>query len=184
MTGPGPLLNYSTPRVLFDRGYRHRSWNQVVGGAVLLVFAAFVVWMLGKIPPNSPMPFTASRIILWVLAAACAFGVGWLGYKWVRNDVDNARVTEEGIEAGRRVYRWDAITTVSGTRMAGGILVQFELRREAGASAFMTILPTRALMTTPLLTTTEFEQLLDDLDAHVVPHHPHVTLDRVPRTSD
>lgn len=177
-------LSYSAPRCLFDRGYRHRSWNQVIVGAVLLVFAAFVGWMLGKIPPNPPMPFTAPRVVLWVIAAACVLGVGWLGYKWIRNDVDNARVTEEGIEIGRRVYPWESITTVHGKNVAGGIMAQLDLRREAGAGAFMTILRTRALMTTPFLTRGEFEKLMDDLAAQVVPHHPHVKLDRVPRTSD
>ena len=39
MNQPGVVLSYSTPRYLFERPYRYRSWNAVIF-AVFLFLAA------------------------------------------------------------------------------------------------------------------------------------------------
>ena len=184
MPAPGAVLSYSTPRVLFDRPYRHRSSNQVAGAAVLLLAAGFVVFMAGKLPSAPlPLPFHVSRIVIWMLGAGCVYGFAWLCFKWFRNDADNARITEEGVEVKQRVYPWDTIATVYGANVAGGIMIQFEVRNSGKSKWWMRTVPARALMTTPFLSPREFENLMDDLCRHVAPLHPHVKLDRVPRTS-
>jgi hypothetical protein len=180
------VLNYSTPRVLLDRPYLHRSKNAVTGLVFLAAMGAIGAWMFFQIPATRAFPYLIARVLLGCVAPACWAAMVIFGVKAFRDDRDNARITLEGIEVKNRAYPWDSIGAVYATKMHRSVMIQFELRHFPDPSkqfASVFHMP-RQLPTTPFLALEEFEKLLDDLTAEVLPQHPHVKLDRVPRSGD
>ena len=58
-------LGYATPRVLFDRPFRHRSWYQTFAGVAALAAGAFFLFMGRQMPPVwGPFPFPL-RLVMW-----------------------------------------------------------------------------------------------------------------------
>lgn len=178
---PAVLLNYSTPRCFFEREYRFRSWHGVIGAAVLLVCGGFVAFMARWFAKETGVPFTIARIALWTIAAACAAGVGWVVFNLIRNAVDVARITEEGIEQNGRLYPWERVADVGGAIVVGGVLIEYHLRPAPGS---LSLSLTRTLITTPALNREEFDALIRVLGDYLGAEHRHVTLDPVPRSGD
>jgi hypothetical protein len=149
-----------------------------------VVLGGFTFWGAGKVPRDDSIPFTIARGVVWSIPLGCAAGVVWFGYKWVQNAADNARITDEGIEVKQDLYPWEQVAAVYGTRMAGGIMIQFDPRSVPSKTigGLGMVMP-RSLMTTPFLKAPEFESLMDALETQIVPLYPHVNLDRVVRTS-
>ncbi len=181
--GPRDVLGYSTPRTLFDRPYRYRSWSQAIGGGVIVFVGCVLLGISQVVEIRGGTEGAAARAIFWSVGALLALALAVVCVQWLRDDVAAARITDEGIHVRRTLYPWGRIGSVYGSRMAGGIVVEFNVRRPSADSFEFITLPKR-LMTTPPLSLEEFGALMDLLDAQVVPHHPHVKLDRAPRASD
>lgn len=180
-TEPAVLLDYSTPRCFFEREYRYRSWNGLVGGIVLLVFAGFAAFMARSFATDTDVSFMIARNALWTIVAACVAGVGWFVVNLVRNAADVVRITEEGIEQNARLQPWERIASVGGSAVVGGILIEYHLRPAPGGPP-LTL--TRTLMTTPALKREEFDALVRVLGDHLGSEHRHVKLNAEPRSGD
>jgi hypothetical protein len=179
-TEPPRVLGYSTPRCFFEREYHFRSWNGVVGAAVLLGAAGFAALMARFIPPTSGLPMRVAHAALWTVAGLCAAGAGWVLFNLLRDRVDLVRITEEGIEQNRRLYPWGGVAALGGTAVVGGILLEFQTRPASGPSVGLL----RTVMTTPPLKRDEFEALLQVLSDHLATEHPHVKVNPVPRAAE
>lgn len=180
---PRDVLSYSTPRTLFDRPYRYRSRNQAIGGAIIVFLGCIVFGFSQVVEISGGTERVVARAIFWSIEALLALALAVICVQWLRDDVAAARITDEGILRRRTLYPWGRIGSVHGKRSAGSILLEFNLRPQSADSFGSMTLP-KSLMTTPLLSVEEFGELMDLLDAQVVPHHPHVKLDRVPRSPD
>jgi hypothetical protein len=170
-------LDYSTPRCFFEREYRYRSWGGAGGCLVLLGSAGFATLMARWVPASSDLPFRVAHVMLWAITAACAVAAGWLLFNLMRNTVELVRITEEGIEQNRRLYPWGRVSSLGGTAVVGGILLEFRTKAAPFPELF------RALMTTPPLKREEFDALLAVLADYLASEHPHVQVNPVPRTA-
>jgi hypothetical protein len=178
------VLSYSTPRILLDRPYRHRSGNAVAGIVTVAVMGCICGGMAMAMSRSSATPFVVGRMVLGCLALACAAGLVTLVVKAYRDDRDHVRITHEGIELKSQVYPWESIGFVYGIKLARGVMIQFELRdvRDRSKQFGPVFHVPRQVLTTPFPTLEEFEQLIDALTAEVLPQHPHLKLERGPRS--
>jgi hypothetical protein len=174
------VLDYSTPRSFFEREYRYRSWNGAAGAVVLFGFAAFAAFMACSIPAAPGIAMKVARTLLWGVVALCAAGAGWVLFNVLRNSVDLARVTEEGIEQNRRVYPWGQVGGLGGTAVVGGVLLEFQTR--SGGTPSLGLL--RTVMFTPPLKREEFDTLIRMLTDYLAAEHPHVKVNPTPRSGE
>jgi hypothetical protein len=155
-----------------------------VAALVFLAVAGLIgTFIFFRIPDLRQFPFMVGRLLAGGIALACWAALVMSGVKAYLDESDNARITTEGIEVKNRIYLWESIGDVYSIKLAKGVMIQFDLRdmRDSSKkSGFVLHMPTRVLMS-PFLTPEEFQQLLDDLTAEVLPQHPHLKLDPVPR---
>ena len=148
-----PTLGYANPAVFYAGVYRHRSAGALAG---IVAFAAFGLGA-GWVACGHPMD-PGARFPLFGLAAVFLFGAGYLATMAAANRADAVRVTEDGIEHGRRFWPWARVASLTGalTRGGGGrddgVVIEFTTRR--GGLKF-----TRPLLTTPPLTPDQFSRL-------------------------
>ena len=178
-----PTLGYANPRVFFAGARRYRSaqgfWGMPFGAAAAVglgYLAAQFMWGWG-VREALPARWAWAGLVgalAALMAAATAYGAwGWA----VRLEVP-VRVTEEGVERGRRVWRWQAISEFGGTISGPGGRVQLTFVPGRGQLRFP-----RPLWTTPSLTTPQFTDVVDRVTPFLAEHHPHVRVDRTPRSS-
>lgn len=177
-----PTLGYANPKVFFAGANRYRSRQGIWGIAacsVLAVGFCFVAVALARSRGlGGPAPvrwaFTAS------FGAAAAFLVGLLAcavWAWIVRHETPVRVTEDGVERGRRGWTWQQVSGFGGTRAGRGVVLGFTVGR--GHIRFP-----RDLATTPPLTEAEYADLVERLTTYLAEHHPHVRVEKTPRSSD
>jgi hypothetical protein len=175
-----PRLGYSNPGVFFAGARRYRSAagaaGIVVGAAFAGACAVIAMRIMGPggagLPLHARWPWAGSIGLVAALVAALTVYAAW---GWAAGLEVPVRVTEEGIENGRRVWRWQQVSGFGGT-VAGPRRVQLDFIPGRGALRFP-----RSLWTTPSLSEAEYAELVERLIPFLATHHPHVRVDQTPR---
>ena len=182
-TEPAPTLGYANPKVFFSGARRYRSasgfWAIPFGLAVtagLGYIAAQIMWDWG-VRAALPARWAWAGSVAAV-AALMASATAYQAWGWAVHLEVPVRVTEEGVENGRRVWRWQQVSGFGGT-VAGPRRVQLDFVPGRGQLRFP-----RNLWTTPSLTDAEFTELVERLTPFLAEHHPHVRVDKTPRASE
>lgn len=175
MTTPTPTLGYADPAVFYAGVYRHRSAAAVLCMAALACFGVAAGWAAYAGPMRVPL----LRVPLYGLAAVLLLGVGYLAATAAADRADAVRITEDGIEDGRRFWPWARVGSVFGLLAGGmaarrnGVVIGFTVDR------FGVPFP-HTLLATPALTVGQYAQLA----AFLSRAHPHVAVDPQPRRSE
>ena len=155
-------LNYSAPRTIFAGTFQFRTTRSIVGAIAFGVFGA---------------GFICSGLFLdarWLGRLGLAgFGIGamvvaaFLFYRWITRHEVAVRITEEGIESGRKIWAWHKISLIGG--------------RSWGAEIALVMIPRRGLLrtlpTTPPLTAEQFERIMTLVETYLADHCPDVKVD-------
>lgn len=181
---PVPTLAYANPRVFFAGAHRYRSplalLGLALGAAVALglgYVAVQIMWNWGV--GEAPAVRWGWAAMVALAAALMAFGTAYGAWGWVECWEVPVRVTEEGVEHGRRVWPWQEISDFGGNVAGPGGRVQL-LFVPAGRRQ---IRFPRNLWTTPSLSAAEFADLVGRLTPYLAEHHPHVQVDPTPKSS-
>lgn len=89
---------------------------------------------------------------------------------WASGREDRIRITEDGVEIGRKFWPWQQIGRVGVALGSGGVY----LRVSVGW------LTCRTLRTTPALTLAQYLELIELLSRQICPRFPHVKFDLPP----
>ena len=174
-------LSYSCPRCFFEAEYRYRSWQSWLGIAVLLVMTAFALFMVSKSPGAGGRLSLVLRAVGGVMVAACGLAAGWLLLGLVTDRRDLVRITDEGIEHGRRLHPWQSIASVGAAAVTGGVVLEYWLKP---GPLGVTPLDLRSINRTPLLKEAEFRELVRVLARELADRFPHVQFNNTPRRGD
>jgi hypothetical protein len=175
-----PALAYSNPTVFFAGAARYRTRRGlfgVAGGAVAaagfgLITRRLVTGWGAGLPPAGQWAWAASMGVLTAIMLAATAYAAWA---WAVGLEVPVRVTEEGVEQGRRVWTWDQVSDFGGTDAGRGrIALAFTPGR--GPLRFP-----HNLWTTPDPTAAEFAALVGRLTPHLAEHHPHVRVHAKPQ---
>jgi hypothetical protein len=174
--GQPATLHYSAPRVFFERRFHFRSLPttvQILATAGFGAAFAYAAWSHGSRAAAGSVSFNIA-IITAIVAVVCFAYLGHYLRAWVANRVDAVRLTEEGIERGTKVWRWERVAVISGQDDMDGIWLLFEPRSEG-----RTLI--EPLRTSPLLTAEQFSSLTAKLSRYLRKRHPHVIVEKKPR---
>jgi hypothetical protein len=169
--------------VFFAGANRSRSRDGVFGilAAALLAGAfcfATVKILRFRSPHGIPLAVWLGFVVAFGSAAALLVGLfcyavwGWL----VRREIP-VRVTADGVERGRRAWRWHQISAFGGSYCRRLIWLEFTLRK--GGMQFP-----KHLATAPKLTQAEYDDLIARLTPYLAERHPHVRVALTPCSRD
>lgn len=143
-------LEYANPRTFYTGSYQFRSWNAVLGTVLCLVFGAMFAWGIFKLSSmgSLPLPFQFSRAVLVGLTVLSIAGAGYYTWGLAARWEILVRISEDGIERGRRFWPWRNIKWIGGQLVAGGISLECHVSQPNAPIAWWPV----SLQTTPLLT--------------------------------
>lgn len=175
--GHPATLAYSAPRVFFERRFHFRSLDttvQIFATAGFGAVFAYAAWSHASRASAGGASSINFAVITAIVAVVCFAYLGHYLWAWAANRVDAVRLTEEGVERGTKVWRWERVAVISGQDDTDGIWLLFEPRSEG---------PTliEPLPTSPLLTAEQFSSLTAELSEYLRERHPHVTVETKPR---
>ena len=175
------VLGYSNPEVFFAGSFRYRTAKGFAGvlfGAAIAGVCLFICWrIMGPWATQSSMPARwAWAASVGLVAALMVALTAYAGWGWAVGLEVPVRVTQDGVEHGRHLWRWEQIGEVAGIN-AGRQCVLLVLTPGRGHLQFP-----RNLSTTPAMTGAEFAKLVERLTPYLAEHHPHVRLDPTPRS--
>jgi hypothetical protein len=162
-------LDYANPRPFFTGVYRHHSRNGMWAIGAMLLFG----FVFCSIPFAALTADTVPRIVFGSAGAASLLAGAYLAGCMILKKEDVVRITEDGIEYGRRRWHWQQISKVGGT---GRTSITLGFTAGRGGIPFP-----RPLPTTPALTPEQYGPLMESLKTYLASMHPHVTVELEPR---
>lgn len=179
-----PTLDYANPAVFFDDVYPHRSSGTLWFAAAFTVFgltigglavAEAVDHPVDRMSVSNPLP-------LFGVAAVLLLGAGYCAALYLAGGEDRVRITEHGISDGRAFRPWGDIEWLGGyyaDEDEEHVCVTYAVRPGVDDGPLGSPLPAKGVT---ILTADQFDDLFASVQAYLARAHPHVKVDRRPRT--
>jgi hypothetical protein len=164
---PHPLA-YAAPRVLFERVRHHHTSNHLesligltLGGALVLVF------------PARTLHDGRRRWIAAGIGCAALLAAMITAYKWFWGEDKIIRITEDGIEEGRRMWSWSNVEFFGGIFRGNDVYITFagKLNKFLLREYFKQFYPS------PVLTVAEYQSLAKEIEREICPKYPRLVID-------
>lgn len=166
------VLSYAVPPVFYSGVCKYQTLRALVAASILLC----MTMCCGIIVATSRNMINAT-LICGSTAVTCGIAASIAIYLWFTNVETMLRITEDGVEYGRRFWEWSKIQSIRGelvTKPAGVVLV---IRPRGGIQV------DRCFQPDPPLSESEFDMLAKRLRGFVSAKFPRVRIDVTPYVS-
>jgi hypothetical protein len=167
-------LSYSTPKIFFQGVRKYRGPEIFVGIALCLTFSVGFGFVAFLAPPG-PRNFTSFEFGIAALFGAGSLAFAWMIvfalYSWATKSEVFVRITEDGIEHGRKFWPWERIAAISGEYFTWPEGVTLIMRPRG------TVCRERYLSVNRRLSEPEFVELMNRLKEYLSARYPQVRVE-------